>query len=475
MRGDMLVIMDHAIARLMHGQNPYAVHHVPWDAPLTYGPLLWLPHVLSFLLGLDFRVLTLAAQFVIPSCCFLAAGIRAGRGEALRAALLFGLGAGAALHPGLMAFHEIGHTQVYWPLFPVLCLLLHQQRWTAAAICLGALASARTPMLALAPVFFLHLRAANALTFNRIVAFGAAVLLPYLPFLVVDAQAVKNGMFDTYVTVMKSYVWRSTDWAVETYGLTGRLLQHALQRYVEAVQVAALGVVYASAWRALARGSRVDPWLAMALLVFAMTTLWSVIYLYFDVWLLLVSALVVYDGSWRLVSARRPVMAVACVTLASAAIVLAAASVRPGSAYRLDLGTPSSAGYTGAGFGRDVTEQDDGRTIVWIEGATARIRVPRAGWSGATVRLAVRPYIAAPGAQQTVMASLNRHVLGRAVLAPGWQEISFRSRRRDWLYGFNMLELSFAYAAPAPGISSVHSTSGEPRELSAAVDFLAIE
>jgi hypothetical protein len=73
------------------------------------------------------------------------------------------------------------------------------------------------------------------------------------------------------------------------------------------------------------------------------------------------------------------------------------------------------------------------------------------------------------------MASLNGRVLGRTVLQPGWQEISFRSRRRDWLYGFNVLELSFAYAAAAPGISNVSTPSGEPRELSAAVDFLRIE
>jgi hypothetical protein len=474
-RGDMLVIIEHAIARLLQGQSPYAVHHVPWDAPLSYGPLLWLPHVFPYLLRMDFRILTLAAQFVIPFCCFLAAGIRAGQGDARRAALLFGLGAGTALHPGLMEFHQIGHTQVYWPLLPVLCLLLQQKRWTPAAICLGALTSARTPMLALAPVFFLYLRAMNARTVNRMLAFGAAVLLPYLPFLLVDAHAVKNGVFDTYVTVMKGYVWRSTDWAVATYGVTGRLLQYGLERYVEVVQLFSLGLVYVTAKLALARGSRVEPWLAMALLVFAMTTLWSVIYLYFDVWLLLVSALVVYDGSWSVLSLRRPVSAGACATLGSSAIVLLAAGVHPGAAYVVDIGAPAATGYTGAGFGSDVTEHDDGRGIVWVEGATARIRVPRAGWSGATLRLGVKPYIAGPGAHQSVMASLNGRVLGRTVLQPGWQEISFRSRRRDWLYGFNVLELSFAYAAAAPGISNVSTPSGEPRELSAAVDFLRIE
>jgi hypothetical protein len=74
------------------------------------------------------------------------------------------------------------------------------------------------------------------------------VVVPYLPFLIIDPAAVKNGVFDTYQRVMKTYVWQSTRWAVETYGVTGRLLEYGKQQYVELVQVLSLGLTYVFAW-----------------------------------------------------------------------------------------------------------------------------------------------------------------------------------------------------------------------------------
>ncbi len=66
-------------------------------------------------------------------------------------------------------------------------------------------------------------------------------------------------------------------------------------------------------------------------------------------------------------------------------------------------------------------------------------------------------------------ASINGHALGAVTLAEGWQEISFQSRARAWRYGFNMLDLSFSYAV-APALPS-----DDPRPLSAAVDWVAVE
>ena len=387
-RGDMLVIMEAAVMRLLEGSNPYTVHRVPWDAPLSYGPLLWLPHLVSYLLRFDFRIFTLIAQFVVPVLCFISAGLRAGQGRISRATALFLLGAGIALHPGLRGFHQIGHTQVYWPVLAVFCLLLHQERWTAASICLGLLVSARTPMLSLVPVFFLYLYIREELSVRRAAAFVAAVMVPYLPFLIIDPVAVKQGVFDTYVRVIKTYVWQSTRWAVETYGVTGRLLEHGKRRYVELVQLLSLGLTYVFAWRSMARGTRIEPWLAFALLIFSMTTLFSIMYLYYDVWLLLACALIVHDGSWNTL-ARKPIRAIPLAFVLAAGVVFATASVRPGSTFRIDIGSPDVAGYTGGGFGTDVADSDNGRVVVWVKGTEGRIRLPRAGWTGGTIRVAV--------------------------------------------------------------------------------------
>ena len=68
---------------------------------------------------------------------------------------------------------------------------------------------------------------------------------------------------------------------------------------------------------------------------------------------------------------------------------------------------------------------------------------------------------------QRVSAGLNGRALGVATLADGWQEITFRSRGRDWRYGFNVLDLQFSYATAAP--------DGDGRPLSAAIDRVSVE
>lgn len=472
-RADMLVVIGRAVDTLLAGRNPYTVHKVPWDVPLAYGPLLWTPHVISRLFRFDFRILTLVAQFVIPALCFLSAAIRAGQRDVVRTVVLFGLGAGAALHPGMMSFHQIGHTQVYWPLLAVFALLLYEQRWTAASICLGLLASARTPLLALAPVFFIYLRVRSALTVTRVAAYAAAALAPYIPFLLVDAAGVKDGVVDSYIRVMKEYVWRSTPWAVETYGITGRLLEHGWEGYVEIVQAASLGVTYIAAWRATRLGRRVEPWLAFSLLVFAMTTLWSVTYIYYDVWLLLVGALLAYDGSWKVLFGTRPSIGIAAASVAAATVVLGSAAIRPGGSLLIDVGERESAGFTGGGFGADVSVRDGNRSMVWIQGTSARVRLPRAGWTGGTIRVALRPHVPHSEQRQRVLASLNGHAIGVATLREGWQVISFATERAHWTYGLNVLELFFDYSAPVDGI--VGSDPGEPLDTPGAIDFIAVD
>ena len=467
-RGDMLVIIEHAIAQFLARGNPYAIHHVPWDAPLSYGPVLWLPFVVPYVLAIDLRIVTLAAQLVVPACLVAAASLRAGRGDMARAAALAGLAAALALNPDVLRFHPIGHTQIYWPLLLVFAASLAGRRWIAAAICLGLLVAARTTMIALVPVFFLYLWTERVLTPRHFLAFALAAALPFVPFVAADPGSVYYAMFGVYLKVMKGFVWYSTTWTQNTYGITGRLLERGLERYVEITQVAALVVTYGLSWRSLRHGGRPEPWMAVALLVFSMTTLWPVGYLYFDVWILLASGLLAYDG-FATLTERQVVRRVTAIAAACLALVLTAAAVRPGASYLLDIGAPSTTGYTGGGFGQDLAVDDEGRRVVWIEGETARVRVPRAGWNGATIRIAMRPNPAQAGTGlvQRVSAAVNGRALGAATLAGGWQEITFHSRARDWRYGFNVLDLSFTYALPGTG--------ADKRPLSAAIDWIRIE
>jgi hypothetical protein len=147
-------------------------------------------------------------------------------------------------------------------------------------------------MVALVPIFLIAMWAANRRdALLGFVIICATVLLLLSPFLVWDAYAVWDGMVATYPRVMKEVVWTSTGTgATDTLGLTGWLLAHRLERLIEPSQLIAMPVVYGLAWIPILRGARPLPWMGLSLLVFSMTSLWPVFYIYYDVLLLFVSA-----------------------------------------------------------------------------------------------------------------------------------------------------------------------------------------
>ena len=299
--------------------------------------------------------------------------------------------------------------------------------------------------------------------------------MPFLPFLIADPETLRYAMFGVYLKLMKGFVWYSTTWTQNTYGITGRLLERGLERYVELVQVVALLATYAVAWRSLRRGGRPEPWLVLSLLVFSMTTLWPVAYLYFDVTVLAACALLAGASVNGAAAAQRErllgssSLRVAMAAAGSLAIVFACAAIRPGASYAIDVGSPLASGFTGGGFGRDEAVTDGARSVVWIEGETARVRLPRAGWRGATIAIAIKPGPSRGGSAQRVAVALNGRGLGMSALAEAGRRFAFPSRGRDWNYGFNVLDLAFSYAAPLnPG-------SGDQRALAAAIDWITIE
>ena len=210
--------------------------------------------------------------------------------------------------------------------------------------------------------------------------------------------------------------------------------------------------------------------MALALLVFSMTTLWPVLYVYFDVWVFLVAGLLATSFGPVLISHQPRRALVTCVVAAAVAVVsagavLAAGARQPGSSYTIDVGTREASALTGGGFGKDEPSYDSGREFVWVTDGAARVRLPRASWTAADITIDIRPFEPAPGMHQTVSAALNGKPIGLVTLDAGWQRISFHARRRYWNYGFNVLELYFAYAL-ADGTSD--------RKVSAGIDRVEI-
>jgi len=113
-----------------------------------------------------------------------------------------------------------------------------------------------------------------------------------LPFAVWDWQALKYALYGSYEVVIKTVVWPDPT-VPHTIGLTGVLLSHHLQSWVEPVQVVVMIAMYAGSWFALRRRCAPLAVMSACLIAFSMTTLWPVYYLYFDPYLLLAAALLV--------------------------------------------------------------------------------------------------------------------------------------------------------------------------------------
>jgi hypothetical protein len=459
-KGDMLVITEAGVRQVLAGKTPYTMYHVPWEMTLSYGPMLWGPFVMPVVLHADVRLLTLICFSFVTTGLVVSAAYAATARRWVNAVAGVLLALAFAFQPDVNAFYAIGHTFVYWPLLLVFCLLISIDRWMAAAAVLGLLVCARSTMVSLVPVFLMTAHFQHRLNWRLAGVLALFTIGPFLPFVFADPRSIVFSMYGAYQKTIKGFVWVSTHWVQQTFGVTGPLLTRGLQRYIEAVQVVSLLVVYALAWRSLRRGRRPEPWLALSLLVFSMTTLWPVIYLYFDVWVLLLagSAVSAFAIPRRALQLTASVAVMAAVS--TAAILAAGSSLR--GRYDIDVGTPDASPMTGAGFGTDQAVVDGSRNFVWVEGPTARVRAPRASLMPATIVVELQPFGDRP---QLMRVSVNGKTVGEAPLRAGWQAVSFRAPARLWNYGFNVLTLDFLRTAPDPATG---------RQLSAGIDRISI-
>ena len=461
-RADMLVVIQQGLRRVMQGRNPYTIYHVPWEATLPYGPVLWGPFLTPFLLHADLRFASLIGELFVPVSCAIAAATLAARGRMTSAVAAMIVMAAIVFSPDLHGFASIAHTPSYWPLLAAFAWLVTAERWYAAAIVGGLLIVARTTMVAIAPVLMIAIwfRARPRFAAAAALLAGAAIL-PYLPFAVTDPRALAYALYGSYQNLMKTFVWTSTRWAHDTIGVTGLLLRAGGSRLVEPAQIAAMLAAYAGAWHALRRGSAPLPWMALALLVFSMTTLWPVHYIYFDVFLLLASGAVAEWFRSRIATAWTGTL------LAALAIVVAMTLVDLPRDPDIDIGTGAARPLLYSGFADD--EHGD-RSFTWVDGERATILVPRRVRRDADVEIICQPNLPTATATQQMSAALNGIVLGTVALREGWQSVVLAAPARTWQIGTNVLTLTFS-SAMSPREAGV---SVDPRRLSAAFDRLTV-
>ena len=269
-------------------------------------------------------------------------------------------------------------------------------------------------------------------------------------------------MVAVYPHVIKQAVWSVPDGAIaHTIGVTGWLVSHHLERFVEPSQACMVAAVWIAGWFAVRRGARPLPWMALATLAFCVTTLWPLYYIYFDVLLLfvsgaiaesIVSAGVRFPARWWIASL------VAAGSLV-ATVLLIAAPANPS----IDFASLRSRRWLYQGFATSRAEGEP--ALPWIWGTDGTFALPRRSTHAATIVVDANPAVPAEGPAQKVTAFLNGRPLATIDARRGWQQLRFTAPSFAWLIGANELKLVCA-VSNSPILIGM---SDDPRHLALAV------
>jgi hypothetical protein len=348
-------------------------------------------------------------------------------------------------NPDFAEFTPVAHTPAYWPLLPLFAVLVAGERWQAAAVVLGLIVVGRSTMAAGAPIFVLWIWVnRRPLAFRVLVAFLAPIVLLILPFALWDPHALWYGMVSHYAPDIKTIVWPVRNQGVDlTIGLTGSLVSHGHQRFVEVSQFCAMILVYVIAWFAIRRGARPIPWMVLAVLAFCMTTLWPMYYIYFEVLLLLIAgALADTMPRWTTAGQIRTWTA----SLVAVAMLIAVALAWWTPAYpTLDFGRTDASRWLYKGF---LQARIGGETLPWIWGTDGTVSIARRSNAPADIVIAAQPVIPRDATHQSVTVVLNGRFLATIQALPGWQELRFAVPPDVWLIGANELKLTCGSTTP---------------------------
>jgi hypothetical protein len=199
---------------------------------------------------------------------------------------------------------------------------------------------------------------------------------------------------------------------------------------------------YVAAWTAIARGHAVVPWMALALFVFSMTTLYPVHYLYYDVVLLIACA--------AIAAVRAPLGTIRMATsysgtvVALTILVIACLAATTSRLPDIAVGGPSTDRVLRGGFSG--IEHDGARGFAWIVGHEARLAIARGSSGDADLVLAAESALGPQSPLQHVTGILNGIVVADTDLPAGPSQLRIPVPHGAWWTGFNDLHLVFSSA-----------------------------
>lgn len=196
--GDMLPLVQAALANLLEGRNPYQIYRMPWEVPLTYLPVTWLAYLPSFQLGLDIRITNIAAELSIGAALvWLSRALKDRPSQQKDVDLALAVWACIFLQPSSVNWALSTSAPIFWACVVFgLVLLLAERHWQAA-LALG-LAAAASPLSVIVMPFvalFWLRRFGWYRTAGYLLLFGGLFGLLVAPFLLWSPESFLFGVW----------------------------------------------------------------------------------------------------------------------------------------------------------------------------------------------------------------------------------------------------------------------------------------
>jgi hypothetical protein len=475
-RADMIPQVIMGLERVFNGQNPYIQIHrpnfVPWPLDFGYGPGLWAPYIIPYALNIDLRFLSILCTLAIPLTLVFAATYFSYHFKVIQALCLLLLTATIAFNANLFAFAEIGHTQIYWPIIVLFCYVLSKNCIKTASVCLGLLVLSRTSMIFITPILTIYLwKFHREKLLQCLLTFSVMVLIALGPFIIADAKTFYFNMYTKYFIVVKKYVWTNMDWISTTFGTTSFLVKNQYTTFIGPLQYLFSIGVWITSYFSMREEKHVLIWMSASLMVFSMTTIWPVSYIFFDVMIFFVFS-VLFQFEWaRPPLSRKAFAAFALGTFVFFVSISALFICKSKNITLIDIGDKSARNHLYRGFYNDELDRDSNTGYCWADNDRTSVIFTRRSGAAAKVRMICMPFSPDDRKKQTISVILNGRELGDKTLASGWHEISFDIAPGLLKTGINMMAMKFSYSLSP----SEMGLSVDERKLSAAFDKIIIE
>lgn len=277
--GDMIPLVQQALANLLAGKNPYTIYAMPWELPLTYLPATWLAYLPAHLLGLDIRLTNALAELTVGAAILWLTRGGDGRARGMGAILW----AWVLLQPSGLSWSLTTTAPIWWAILAVtLALALSRRRRAALGLGLGAAAS---PFAAVAwPFVLIYLVRRGgwrgALLVGAAAALCGAALI--VPFLLWDPDMFALGVWRWFndLDLFPRLRWRLDNTWASMVGFGGIFWRRNLESLLKPIQAAVVGYLLLRFWRATPTPARLAATVAAASLLFTAfnPVLWPYLY-----------------------------------------------------------------------------------------------------------------------------------------------------------------------------------------------------